>query len=816
MLGPIEWVWIPIDGGSMRAVVNRCMLTGCCIDAPVVVQSDLCERHIRVKNRKIREVGCILFFILYKSNVLYWHNILYSYIHHMNSAIALLEQPSANYDIGTLASAIASAIARDLAEIAVTPLKSVSLDHDRYDDQSHLVESIDWAWAEDLYQIWRDGGDISVDRPFFLQYCDTSLPVASHLCDHDTLAWFLDAISHDICETYRSTLMARFWDKPYDLIYTSAFFIARETRPDDPYNASEILDEYIRYFIIERGLPLPDISYESLARSYTFADHADDYQRWMEDLLGIPPVMDTPHIPATRFIRALIEKYAYRKDLTFILANGIGFYLWHNGKYISKKEFREMISPFMDDIGKYHNSTMWGMFRTEVLLSFGIGNFLHRLDISTDPVVSTILRGVISGWWTKWVDMCVLPSGMQGEDIVPSILANKSIPDIRIPTQQDIHAQRINRMQQDYISNLHHISSWVQLRGTNSLVPFLFEWYQAPKISSEFTGKISDILWAAKSIEKNIQIRNSAIQKYRVLMDPMASLHLQDTSTIWGKIHFYSEPSTEQLAALSNIMPCWGFSLIHANMTLNLPPCQSPIELVCVLYKLQQIAVIRDSDLDIQLSIPSRLPEHLCAILGSAMIWLKSYQVEYPAEAFHTTHDGLTWACMIAYDAWILDKSGFSNLDNSWEWRTDILGIKKIEEVFVYHVLGELIRGHHMHSRYSQAGTEFIIEYRAILERYDTHDILDQKWVHNPTNPASMTADEYKKHPKLVKTCTDILNKNIDTYNQTGNPDGLMIFEIQELFARITEKYNLVYDFPWIHRVVSDIVPIDDGSLLLS
>jgi hypothetical protein len=120
-----------------------------------------------------------------------------------------------------------------------------------------------------------------------------------------------------------------------------------------------------------------------------------------------------------------------------------------------------------------------------------------------------------------------------------------------------------------------------------------------------------------------------------------------------------------------------------------------------------------------------------------------------------------------------------------------------------------------MQSRYGQAGKEFIIEYRAILERYDTHDILDQKWVHNPTNPVSMTADEYKKHPKLIKTCTDILNKNIDTYNQTGNPDGLMIFEIQELFARITEKHSLVYDFPRIHRVVSDIVPMGDTVRLL-
>ena len=95
-------------------------------------------------------------------------------------------------------------------------------------------------------------------------------------------------------------------------------------------------------------------------------------------------------------------------------------------------------------------------------------------------------------------------------------------------------------------------------------------------------------------------------------------------------------------------------------------------------------------------------------------------------------------------------------------------------------------------------------------------DILDQKWVHNPTHPADMTPEEYSRHPKLVKTCTDILNENIDRYNQTGNSDGLMIFEIQELFARITEKYGLVYDFPQIQRVISDIVPLDDMPVLLS
>jgi hypothetical protein len=94
-------------------------------------------------------------------------------------------------------------------------------------------------------------------------------------------------------------------------------------------------------------------------------------------------------------------------------------------------------------------------------------------------------------------------------------------------------------------------------------------------------------------------------------------------------------------------------------------------------------------------------------------------------------------------------------------------------------------------------------------------DILDQKWVHNPTNPADMTPDEYKKHPKLVQRCTDILNSNIDIYNKTGDPDGLMIFEIQELFARITEKYSLVYDFPRIQQAVGTIVPMDDTVQLL-
>ena len=731
----------------------------------------------------------------------------------MNSAITLLEQPSANYDIGTLA----SALARDIAEIPSTPLQPISLTHDRYDDQSHLVESIDWEWAARLYQAWRDGGDISGDVPFFLQYCDASLPIASYLRDHDTLAWFLDAISHDICETYRSALREQFWETPYDLSYTSTFFVAQETRTDNPYNASEILDEYIRYFIIDRGLPLPDISYDLWAQKYMFADHADDCKAWLESFLNIPPVADTPHIPATRFIRAIVEKYAYRDSLTFILANGIVSYLSRNGQYISKEEFQEMISPFVSGIGKYSHSIMWYMFHTEGMLAFGIGNLLHRLDISTDPVVATILRQAISGYWIEWVDMrYILPIGVQNDTIVRFILTNKSLPSLQISDIWGIDMHRRMLPKLKYIEKLDFIAKGGEQFAKNSLIPFLLEWHVASWLPAQFWWSVSDILRIADTIQKNIQVRDSTIQRYRGLMDPMMSLHLQDTSTIWGKIHFYSTPSLEQIVTLDAIMPRWRFALIHANTTLNLPPCQSPIELVCVLYKLQQIGVIRDSDLDIQLSIPSRLPEYLCAILGSAMIFLKSYQVEYPAEAFHTTHDSLTWACIMAYDAGVLNKSGFSNLDNSWEWRTDILGIKKIEEVFVYHVLGELIRGHHMHSRYGQAGTEFIIEYRAILERYDTHDILDQKWVHNPTNPASMTADEYKKHPKLIKTCTDILNKNIDTYNQTGNPDGLMIFEIQELFARITEKYNLVYDFPRIHRVVSDIVPIDDGSLLLS
>jgi hypothetical protein len=66
------------------------------------------------------------------------------------------------------------------------------------------------------------------------------------------------------------------------------------------------------------------------------------------------------------------------------------------------------------------------------------------------------------------------------------------------------------------------------------------------------------------------------------------------------------------------------------------------MELALLLYRLEQIDVIQDSDLDLQLSIPVRLPESLCAILGSAMVFLKSYQVEYPEEAFYTSHDGLT------------------------------------------------------------------------------------------------------------------------------------------------------------------------------
>ena len=100
-----------------------------------------------------------------------------------------------------------------------------------------------------------------------------------------------------------------------------------------------------------------------------------------------------------------------------------------------------------------------------------------------------------------------------------------------------------------------------------------------------------------------------------------------------------------------------GFSLIHANTTLNLPPCSTIQEIRFILEELHEQGILKKSeDMELQLSIPGRLPQELCAILGSAMILSKRYQVFYDEKAFKTTHDSLTGACMVAYDAGVLIK----------------------------------------------------------------------------------------------------------------------------------------------------------------
>jgi hypothetical protein len=83
----------------------------------------------------------------------------------------------------------------------------------------------------------------------------------------------------------------------------------------------------------------------------------------------------------------------------------------------------------------------------------------------------------------------------------------------------------------------------------------------------------------------------------------------------------------------------------------------------------------------------------------------------------------------------------------------------------------------------------------------------------------------HQNEPELVELCSVplylLIQLLINLYVQctysvyTGDVDELMIFDIQALFRYTTEKYDLVYDFPRIHRVVSDIVPIDDGSRVL-
>lgn len=171
------------------------------------------------------------------------------------------------------------------------------------------------------------------------------------------------------------------------------------------------------------------------------------------------------------------------------------------------------------------------------------------------------------------------------------------------------------------------------------------------------------------------------------------------------------------------------FSTVHADQTINLPAVYKADELRYIITELVNDDIIPDNA-ELQLCIPWRLPNRLAWMLGSLILVLTDRCVEYNPDSFATTHDSLTWAKIMAYDAGALD-AGFVFNTNTLVWRTDMLWRKSIIDIYHYQIIWSLLSQSVYWWLFSDLWKQFINEYEKILEKHQLNKLLDEQRIYN-------------------------------------------------------------------------------------
>lgn len=323
-------------------------------------------------------------------------------------------------------------------------------------------------------------------------------------------------------------------------------------------------------------------------------------------------------------------------------------------------------------------------------------------------------------------------------------------------------------------------------RLSNPLLPEKKSW----NLVREITRKIGDALrsFGRKSHERALL---QAIERGGELRESLLSIFGEGYYPIGGKVHF-SEPLSEDKAKLLRQLVGFNstsFHLLHTNESMNLPPCQSPLQLIAILYQLEKLGIIQDKNLQLQLSVAGQLPNHLATLSGSACIFAKPQAIQYKKEAFLTSHNSETATCIMCYDAGVLDREGFTNLPPQIDGRTDMLGFSQIIEVITYFLVGNMISQSHFGGKFHTIGYKFIDDYMALLREAGLAWIIQKKWVHTPGDKETPAAEE--EHYQVVKVCTDILTSDIEKYRVHGRADGFS-FQVKKLLHDYIVRYNLL------------------------
>ena len=358
--------------------------------------------------------------------------------------------------------------------------------------------------------------------------------------------------------------------------------------------------------------------------------------------------------------------------------------------------------------------------------------------------------------------------------------------------------------------------------GTTIMSIHWFDFLDDPEIKGntplkESTRNMSLIkgltLWKADSQNDNFPISvdtHDFEQQYQQELSKLEKKYKGMTSIGW-KIHFSIAIPEEKIEKFRKKFWFYStpFKLIHANTSLLLPPSYFPEEIALMIWFLQKEGLIEWNP-QLQLSIPSRLPNRAAGMLGSAMLLSSKIHIEYAPDAFKTSHDSATGSKIMAYDDGVLDKSFKGIPKNIEHGRTDMMWIKDISLIPLYHLVGTLLSHGIYKGKFKKEWMQFMQEYKTLLEKYQILDILEQDWVHIPDNYSSSEeiSDSAEKHYEMIKRLTDIHKNNWEQYDATWNSDWLFVFELEKLL----DKYKSVvyYNTSFLQLISNSCADIMD------
>lgn len=264
--------------------------------------------------------------------------------------------------------------------------------------------------------------------------------------------------------------------------------------------------------------------------------------------------------------------------------------------------------------------------------------------------------------------------------------------------------------------------------------------------------------------------------------------------SIGGKIHFREGIPQEKIDEFQKKFWFWStwFQLLHANKSLNLPPSCSPNILAFYILALEKFGLI-EWDPELQLGIPWRLPNRAAGILWSITLLSWDTHTEYSPEAFSTNQNDLTWARIMAYDAWILNNN-FKYNSPHVTWRTDMLGITDIKNIYTYHIVWSILSQTFYWGKHAKIGKLFIKEYVEILKKYNLQWILEQERIYDQKNDNNISAQQ---HYELIKTITDRQKQDRESFLATKSEDWLIVFEIKNLLNKYKKNIRIYSQPLW-------------------